>query len=508
MTDNQQGLSPNSAQFFEARSIDPQVAIQLGVYTDKAKKAIVYPFFDRLRHPTEPVNHKYRGPEKRFWQDKEPYKTFYNANVLDDPDLHTATADGGFVSAVVTEGENDTIAVIQSGHEWCVSVPDGAPDPRTRKPEEEAESREEAERREAQGKYAFVFNNRERIEKVQRWIIAVDNDPAGQLLAADVVSRLNPAKCRFVVYPEGCKDMNDVLHKHGARAVMQLLEDAKPYPLDGIFELNDYPDLPPNKPCTTGWHTMDRHMGLFPGCLYGITGVPSHGKTTWTTNLMKNMSEAERWRHLIFTPEMPIKPYFRDKLRCQVADMSLERLLSDPQKLREVDAFINEYFKFIDRDRRNLEPISVETIIDRARQAVIRFGINNLLVDPFNQIDHQRAHGQSGPDYIAYCLRSFKQLAVEQNIAVGIIAHPTKGVGDGGTIRVPTLYDIDGAAHWYNMLDLGIVVARGEENGLTMVRVAKVRYEDTGERGDVYFKYNRDSRSFEYRDYTPPTDED
>jgi twinkle protein len=111
----------------------------------------------------------------------------------------------GTHALVITEGELDALAAICSGYRFVVSVPDGAPppgSPGTTGPGDEAT-----------GKFAFLWNNRERLKRVKRLTLAVDNDPAGGQLRQELVRRLSAARCSFVQYPDGCKDLNDVLIK-------------------------------------------------------------------------------------------------------------------------------------------------------------------------------------------------------------------------------------------------------------------------------------------------------
>ena len=46
---------------------------------------------------------------------------------------------------------------------------------------------------------------------------------------------------------------------------------------------------------------------------------------------------------------------------------------------------------------------------------------------------------------------------------------------EDGSIQVPTLYDVSGSAHWNNMCDVGLVVARNFDTQQTRVITRKVR---------------------------------
>ena len=82
------------------------------------------------------------------------------------------------------------------------------------------------------------------------------------------------------------------------------------------------------------------------------------------------------------------------------------------------------------------------------------------MIDPWNEVEHARRRDESVTDYIGRGIRALKRFARLYDVVVIVIAHPTKDVGRDGKARPPTLYDIEGSAHWFNKCDHGIVVDR------------------------------------------------
>src|SRR5258706_11405738 len=119
----------------------------------------------------------------------------------------------------------------------------------------------------------------------------------------------------FVTYPDGCKDLNDVRLKHGEAKVAAVLNGAKPYPVRGLYRLSDYPEVPKLEPLKTGWETLDPLIKLHLGELMIVTGIPSHGKSSWVTHLLCNLARRYGYRSAVFSPEMPTVPHMRDRLR-------------------------------------------------------------------------------------------------------------------------------------------------------------------------------------------------
>lgn len=504
----QQTLGPIGVAAMEKRGLNPETAARLGVFTGKAVyreedgrrvidrvdpddggNILVFPIIEG----GEIVGEKYRGPNKFFFQKPESRQTFINGDVLDDPSLHD-----GSNPLVIVEGEPDLISAIDSGFPLSVSVPAGAPNP----PKERPPADEETD--DSSGKFEFMWHNRERLKKVKRFIIAVDNDTNGKYLADELVRRLGASRCSFVTYPDGCKDLNDVLMKHGVEAACAVLSQARPYPLRGIYALADYPDRPQVQTFTTGWSTVDDLFRPFAPSFTIVTGLPGSGKSTWLTNLAVNMADAHGWKWGIFSPELPVVPFYRDKIRRIVAGDTVERLTME--QIAAADRWINENFVFIDYDVAidDESDLTVEWLLKRAYDALMRYGIRGFIIDPWNEIEHARSKFENETCYINRALRQVIKFGRRHGLATFVLAHPTKDVGKDGKSRVPTLYDIEGSAAWFNKPDFGIVVDRPDPNvDRTNIWIKKVRFEGTGARGHCVLQFNRDNSRFELLNQQP-----
>lgn len=487
-------FGPMAVRAFEGRGIEPETAARLGVYTaktitdadgnsavepDLGGNVIVFPFVDG----GEEVGAKYRAPGKRFWQRKGGRKTFWNADVMDDPALEAGTA-----ALVITEGEIDAITAIDCGFPFTVSVPDGAPAVRDGEdPEDLPESSPEEER---SGKFEFVWNNRDRIKRIKRFILAVDSDAPGRRLAAELLRRLSPARCAFVTYPEDCKDLNEVLMKHGRDAVVRCLNEAKPYPVKGLYQLSDYPEVEEPATYSTGWPELDEHLKLWLGELLVVTGIPGHGKSTWVMNLCVNLARLYSWRVAVASFEIPTVPALRFKLRLATTGSPSDRW--HRQLIDEADGFIQNHFVFIDDDPYgdNDDDMTLEWLLERAADAVMRYGIKVLVIDPWNEVEHARPKSESETQYVNRALRQIRRFALRYEVLAIVVAHPTKAVGTDGNSRVPTLYDVEGSAAWYNKPDHGVVIdVPNPEHHETVVWVKKARFSWSGKKGDVTLEY-------------------
>src|ERR1700752_98282 len=228
-------------------------------------KAICFPYY----RGTELINAKYRDKEKNFRMEPGAERVLYGLNDLAE-------------RMVIVEGELDKLSVEVAGITACVSVPDGAPD---------AKSKNYA------SKFTFLDSDADRLEQIREWTIAVDNDEPGLRLEQELVRRFGPESCKRVSWPGGCKDANDVLVKHGAAAPRECIERAHPYPLQGVIEVSmvsreiaQLYEEGEKRGLSTGWKNLDEHYTVRPGEITVITGIPNSGKSNWRDSLLVNIA--------------------------------------------------------------------------------------------------------------------------------------------------------------------------------------------------------------------------
>lgn len=469
-----QALLEAHARWFESRKIDPETATRYGVGSSTRSdigEVIVFPFVENGRV----VNRKYRGRGKAFRQDLNAVKCFWNHDAILDPALREGTQ-----RLIITEGEMDALACIESGFPLSVSVPDGAPQIAKDDPVDPDTDR----------KFSFIHRAWDALKQVRQIILAVDDDEPGRVLAKELVRRLGAARCLFVTYPDGCKDLNEVLIQHGSAGVVRMINGAKLWPVKGLYRMSDYPELGEFKTVTTGWPGLDRFLRPYPGAFMVITGIPNHGKTAFTNALTVNLAKLHGWNIGIGSFETRIKPFMRGQLRSFHGGVQ-----------HEADCFIERHFSFLGTQASDdTDDIDIDWILDRASDAVVRAGINMLVLDPWNEIEHKRRANETETEYISRAIRQLKRFAANFDVTVAVIAHPQKmNVGKENAIKEPSLYDISGSANWYNKADQGIVVHRPKlTSDISMVNVRKVRFQpDTGKPGSQAFQFNQVTKRFE-----------
>lgn len=481
-------VNPAVVEWLGRRGIDPETVARMGIYSGRRRdigaetsvephakgNIIAFPFVDR----GEVVAEKYRTADKKFWQRPGGRKTFYNADVLDDPALREGTA-----ALVITEGEIDCLSVMQAGYPFVVSVPDGAPPGVDASgnpipvPEDASDVNPVTD-----DKFRFVFNNWDRLQAVKRIVVATDDDDPGRRLAAELVRRLGRVRCSFVLMPDGCKDFNDVLVRHGPAEVSRALAQAKPYPVSGLYRPSEFPCEPDLTPVTTGWPELVDLLKPYHPALMVVTGFANAGKSTWATQLAAQLARLHGWRAAIASFEMRIKPFVTGLL-----ERNAPALGSRTQ-------WLEDHFVFISPDPEREEDTTLEWLLDKASAAVIRYGVRVVLLDPWNEIDHGRAKDETVTDYVGRALRMVKRFARRFDVLVIIVAHPSKGAISKSPDQL-SLYDVADTAHFANKADLGVVVVREGLNSLILVK--KVRYQpETGKPGEARLYFDPSDRLF------------
>lgn len=472
-----QTLSQTGIDWFTKRGITPEVWTRNKIYsakvwlpqTQKEESCVNFPYY----RDGELVNIKHRDGKKNFTQEKDAEQILFGYDDIEDSCL------------VWVEGEMDKLSAEVAGFKSCVSVPAGAPG--------------EKDRTDGK-KFQFFDSAKERLDKVKLHVIAVDNDGPGFRLQQELIRRLGAENCSVAVWPDGCKDANDVLVKHGAEELFKRITSAKPCPIKGIITVEDVSndvfslyEHGSGPGLSTGWSDVDEFYTVRPGEWTAVTGIPGHGKSEFIDALLMNLSYQYGWKFALFSPEnQPIAEHVK-KLLEKCVDKPFgagpkERI--SPEELLAGMGWLNDRFCFVVP-----ENPTVEEIISIGKKMVRRYGINGIVIDPWNEIDHHRPSSMTETEYISHALSQFRRFARECQIHLWLVAHPTKLQKDKVTNKypVPTLYDISGSAHWRNKADNGITVFRhiGEDDFPVEIHVQKIRFKAVGKVGTAKLRYDR-----------------
>lgn len=468
-------LRAEHQEILEKRGLDGETLDRYGVISDKGNW-IKIPY--TLKGKT--VNWKSRtiSGDKEFRQEKDAVKCFWNADCLDDESL----ADKPLI---ITEGELDAMIALQCGFPRTVSVPDGAP----------MEMVGDKESR----KYNYLESAK--LDGVKEIILATDSDAPGINLMNDLALRLGKARCKWVKYPKGCKDLNEVFLKYKLKGITETIARAQWCRVDGIYRMSELPPVLEQEKHVIGMMDLSKHYNIRKGDFCVLTGTPSHGKTSFMNEVACRMAMNHNWNIAFASFEQKPQLDHRRNLRSWFNSKRVKDM--NTKEIQEADTWIDKHFTFIVPDED--DEINLQWVLEKVATAKIRNNAELIVIDPWNEMDHTRPDNMSLTEYTGYAIKQFKKLAVKYQVHLVVVAHPAKPMRDAKSkkIHVPSLYDISDSAHWYNKADIGIVVHREEKK--TIIRIAKSRYHDQiGKPGDLFCTFNIETQTYSVYDENAP----
>ena len=407
-------------------------------------------------------NVKYRSGGKDFKLFTGGELVFYNIDALKD-----------VREAVIVEGEIDCLSFIEAGVKNVVSVPNGA----------------------GATSLDYVDNCFNELQFIEKFYIGADNDPAGYKLREELIRRFGAENCKIISYCD-CKDANEYLTTHGGFELASLVTSAKEVPVAGILTQRDIYDdvynlfingLQPGAGILVP--EIDNCITWELGRICVVSGVPSHGKSEVVDFLVSRLNIIHGWKVAEYSPENFPPQLHHSKISAKIIGKSFDSKFIPKEEFDKTFDYIDENYYFITPE----EDITIETILDKAKYLVRRYGIKILVIDPYNKLDHSRKSSESETEYISRFLDKLSMFAKVHNVLVILVAHPTKmqrQKDDPNKFMIPTLYDISGSAHFYNKTDYGLIVYRDFIEGIVKLIWSKVKFKHLGAGGEVDFHYN------------------
>jgi twinkle protein len=426
------------------------------------------------RKGSQTVGAKYRAvTDKAFIQQPGSEQIFYQPCEIDPAK-----------PLVITEGEMDALSCIEAGWTNVVSVPGGAPIKISEGRVDPSEDK----------KFSFIWEAKHILDKVPAVILAVDADIPGVALKEELARRIGKSKCKTVTYPEGCKDLNDVLVKHGEFALIGLLDQAQPWPIEGVFNVKhfetqvyDLYEKGLGSGESTGYPDLDELYTVVPGQLTVVTGYPSSGKSNFVDQLMVNLARDKQWKFAVCSFENPPSLHIP-----KLCELYLKQPFFDgpnprmgKEDLRKALEWVSNHFIMLDTIS---SESTIDSILDRAQSAVAQLGVRGLVIDPYNFVDLHATTTET--DAISRMLTRVQAFAKAAGIHVWFVAHPAKQLRQGESLPVPDGMSISGSMAWWAKADVGMTVHR-KEGVEVLVRIWKCRWRWTGQTGDAVLVYDR-----------------
>jgi twinkle protein len=460
-------------RFFSARGIDISNISSLPEMTTGEKYFNGIGKVDCVGFVYQDEAIKWRAIDHKAFTQDGAARNFYNLEKIADDMPETV---------IITEGEADTVALASIGLH-SISVPNGAPvkvSNRKVSPEDD-------------NKFGYIWEARDILDKAKQVIICADRDQPGEALSEEIARRVGRAKCWRVLIPESCKDITDVIDKLGAEQASELIENPAPFPLSGVYSASEYRseimeifENGVGSGTSTGLDSVDELFTIAPGQLSIVTGIPSSGKSEFVDQIMMNLAMKHSWKFAIASFENPPKFHVAKMLE-KYAEMPFfegSRTRMSRKDLEEGMEFINQHFVFL--ESRDGSMPTVQDLIDRAKQAVMRLGIRGLVIDPYNMIDMNTEQEHVS---ISRMLSEITSFCKAHDIHVWFVAHPSKmRQKEDGTYPIPKGQNVSSSSAWHSKADIGVTVHRGD--GGVEIHCWKCRFKWIGQQGMCYLDYD------------------
>ena len=387
---------------------------------------------------------------------------------------------------ISVSGNCDAMAVHESGIYNVVSVPNGA-----------------------NSNLKYVDNCYEYFINKKKIVIATDNDEAGRKLRDELMFRFGVDRCYMVDFPEGCKDANDVLVKHGKEVLKKVIENATQIPIEGLTAYNERKNrlldlydngIPSGTPC--GIYGFDEYLRFQGGLVTMITAPPSSGKSEFLDYIISSLAVRENWRFGVFSFENQPTELHDAKIAEKIIGKAFgfrkdRNNRIDKESLNLVINELDDKFKTVDTSKVD---ISLDGILAKSEELVNKYGIRGLVIDPYNKILHSIPSGMTETNYVNLFMTKITGFAKRFNVHIFLVVHPTKpqntSVSTEGKPQRVTLYSASGSANFYNQTDNGFVLTRDRQTGIVDVYIEKVRFSEQGREGWVSFTFDTMTRQY------------
>lgn len=464
---------------FQERGLDPEIAAKLGAKFSNGQFS-----FDYTKNG-EFWSRKIRTQDKKFWFEPSGKRLqFWGLEGV--PVLPYRPSE----PLVITEGEFDRIAVLQSCGGYALSVPNGGT---AQKSEKEIIVAEDSG-------FVYLWEDEKIIPEVEQFdkvILFTDDDDVGITLRDELSLRIGPSRCWFVTYPNGCKDANEVLKRYGESGIQKMVSASKPIRPGHLVSLMDVPPRQSSKTYSTGWGGLDPRLMFERPEIMVVTGIPNHGKGQFIRCLAFNLAKAHGWKTAFLAQEDPAHRIQRDAMRFAKQEY-LKIYSGQPQwnMTREQEFAAEEWIRkhFFVSMMPEDEAVTMAMVEAEMESAVFHNDCQVFVLDPWNEIEHKKSKGEPETEYIERALRHLHRKTRRLNLLLIIAAHPTK-IDDG---KEPSLYNISGSANWKNKCQHGVIIFKPSEssNGVKLTIEKSKDWETMGFPGEAWMDFDREKCNY------------
>lgn len=441
------------------------------------KKGFAFPCHDEFN---EHVHTIYRSKEKQLKQSYQTKSILYGMWHCDKDE-----------PLMICEGPIDAMTIWQCGFKNVVSVPGGA------------------------SNFKFIENNYEWIESFPNIIYWADDDESGRKMASTLQTKFDKVK---VIMYQGCKDANEVLQKHGEKAIAEFLQ-FKPELPAGIKTLKglSYSTEPAteNERIETGFKQFDEFVNDWRVEQLSIVfGRDGEGKSTFVSQIITHQMITGK-KTFLYSAELGeqglqdwlFRQLIGDAKDCYIKkpDKYKDAYFIKPYVLDAIKEWGNNLLYVVDRKSPDIQK-DQKILLKTMKELAKRHGVRLFIIDNLQAVLHEDATSLYSDQ--ANFVQDCADFAAAYNVHVILVAHPRKveelkveqnKEPDYGVLEK---MDVSGTKGITNKAHNIVSVERDFESVYFDMIVTNLKDKENGNRKAFKYHFSKDTYRF-YNDITP-----
>ncbi len=337
---------------------------------------------------------------------------------------------------IMTEGQIDSLSVVEAGYENAVSVPTG------------------------KNGFSWVPYCWDWLQKFKTLIIFGDKEGDNITLLDDMTTRFHGLvkHVRLEDYKD-CKDANDILRKYGKEQVRKCIENAVPAEVKEIKDIVEVKrvNLADLEKFNTGINALNRIIGgFYMGQVILLTGERGKGKSTLASQF-GTMAVKAGYNTFFYSGEL-MDWYFRNWLDMQVAGDRFINKIRNPYGTYDysVDGAV---YSNIERwyagkvkiyDNNIVREDEHEDLLGTIQKAITRYSCRVIFIDNLMTAIDDDIASDLYRQQTAF-VRKLTHIAKQFNVLIFLIAHPKKNQSGKYTF---TNDDVAGSSNITNLVDV------------------------------------------------------